>query len=166
MPDEIPDRPQEKRKLPLKSILVLAAIMLLEGGVFALWLTFAEPTAASGAVKSPLASDPVAHTAEVTVLNFRAPNTQTGKLWLYDMEIVIEVPRDRKLFVDKIVQDRQAAIRDALNTLIRRAEPQHLVEPELQTLRRQIQVTLTDILGEDNVENVLIPQCTPYRADY
>jgi len=54
--------------------------------------------------------------------------------------------------------------------VFRKAEPSHLLEPELATLRRQIKAALTDRLGYDAdneplVMEVVIPRCKQYRAD-
>ena len=62
-----------------------------------------------------------------------------------------------------------ALIRDRMNGIIARIEPQKLngaTEPGLETLRRQVKYQLDQIVGEGYVKEILVPRCIPYRTDY
>lgn len=149
-----------RRKLPIKSVLVLLLVMLLEGGIFVLWSMFAGPQTAKAVGEVP--TEPVREYAEIKIYDLQATNDKTGKLWSYKVEIVIECPKDKAALAEDIRQRRDAAIRDALSTIIRKADPQHLREPDLQTLRRQFHAALEEIFGDDIIDRVLIPRCEPY----
>lgn len=154
------------KKLPVKSIGVLVLLMLLEGGAFATWIALSKPHAAIGAEpEKPVASKVVDPNVELKILECRAPNTKTGKTYLYDMEVVVEVPKEKQALVEAVNKQRAAYILDALATIVRKADPQHLQEPDLETLRRQIRAALVEVFGEDAIVKVLIPRCTPYRAE-
>ena len=87
-------------------------------------------------------------------------------MYLYDMEVAVECKKDKKEQVEALVKQREGAIRDTLSTIVRKADPQHLQEPDLETLRRQVHAALDEIFGPDMIDKVLIPRCVPYRAEY
>ncbi|NQU77055.1 MAG: hypothetical protein HQ546_12155, partial [Planctomycetes bacterium] len=63
-----------KKSLPLKSLLILAVIMLLEGGLFALWMNLAGPeNAAAKGIGEQLPQSAADSTAELQILQFSAP---------------------------------------------------------------------------------------------
>jgi flagellar basal body-associated protein FliL len=156
-----------RRKFPIRSILVLAVIMLVEGGAFSLWMIFSGPAEASaGQVAGVVDAKPTQRTMEIKVLEFRGTNTKTGRTIHYDLEIAVECEKEKGPIVEDLCKKRDAKIRDELAPIVRRADPQHMQEPDLETLRRQIGATLTEIFGEGVIEKVLIPRCTPFRADY
>lgn len=107
--------------------------------------------------------------AEITVDSFRAPNRLDGRTYLYDVEISIRVKADGKETVEKKLASSTALVRDRMNRIVAQIDPQKLngaVEPGLETLRRQVKYQLDLIVGEGLIEEVLVPQCIPYRTDY
>ncbi|NLF30704.1 MAG: hypothetical protein GX591_07430 [Planctomycetes bacterium] len=164
------DKPQNEapdggRRLPIKSILIIALIMLLEGGMFAVYLVMKpSPSTAEAAVGN--AEAPKEPTAEAVIIeNGRFPNRKTGRLYMYDMEIAIQV--DQAVF-DRVKEQRianEALILDRIRSIVARAEPSYFDEHELQTLKRQIRIMLDEILGENTVKEVFIKTCNPYRIE-
>lgn len=105
---------------------------------------------------------------ELKVLEFKAPNKQSGRTYLYDLSIYILVKGENKAKVEPLITERDALIKDRIRTIVGQSDPEKLggSEPGLETLRRQVRYQLEEILGEGLVEEVLIPRCIPYRADY
>jgi flagellar basal body-associated protein FliL len=106
---------------------------------------------------------------ELNVLEFKAPNKQTGRLFLYDVNIYVTVKTEFKERVEAAFKDRDATIRDRVRTIISQSDPEKLgggTEPGLETLRRQVKHQLDEIIGEGMIEEVLIPRCIPYRQDF
>ena len=71
--------------------------------------------------------------------------------------------------MEDAVKDRGALIKDRVCTIIAQIDPDKLgggSEPGLETLRRQVKYQLDEIVGEGIIDEVLIPRCIPYRADY
>jgi len=67
----------------------------------------------------------------------------------------------------KVVHEQDRTIKDRLASIVRAAEPQHLQEDGLATMRRQIKFELERILGEKlTIHEVLIPECTPYPTGF
>jgi flagellar basal body-associated protein FliL len=108
-------------------------------------------------------------TAEVPVVDFRAPNKQSGRLFIYDVSIYAVVKSDAADRVKQIVTDQDALIKDRVRTIIAESDPDKLgggSEPGLETLRRQIKFQLDQIVGDGMIDEVLVPRCMPFRADF
>ncbi len=106
---------------------------------------------------------------EVPVDTFRAQNQKSGTTYLYDVEISVQVKADVKDKVAAKLAGSTALVRDRMTQIIRSVDPQKLngsVEPGLETLRRQVKYQLDLIVGDGLIEEVLVPRCIPYRADY
>src|SRR5213593_934089 len=77
---------------------------------------------------------------ELNVLEFKAPNKQSGRLFLYDVSVYVTVKTEFKERVEAAFKDREATIRDRARTIISQCDPEKLgggSEPGLETLRRQ-----------------------------
>ncbi|HEV8379715.1 MAG TPA: flagellar basal body-associated FliL family protein [Tepidisphaeraceae bacterium] len=106
---------------------------------------------------------------ELNVLEFKAPNKQSGRLFLYDVSVYVTVKTEFKERVEMAFKDREATIKDRARTIISQSDPEKLgggTEPGLETLRRQMKHQLDEIIGEGMIEEVLIPRCIPYRQDF
>ena len=78
---------------------------------------------------------------------------------------VVEQSQTEKVQI--LLDNREATIHDRLAKLVRSADPRQLEEPGLETLRRQIKHEMEQIVGQEGFfKEVLIPKCTPFRADY
>ncbi len=107
--------------------------------------------------------------AEVEVLKFKAPNKLTGRTVLYDVQIFVTVKPEFKDRVKGAIDERDASIKHRIRTIIAQTDPEKLgggSEPGLETLRRQVKTQLDELIGEGLIEEVLVPHCIPYRAEY
>jgi flagellar basal body-associated protein FliL len=108
-------------------------------------------------------------TAEIQLLESRFPNKRSGRTFLYDIKIFLSVKKESADKVKAIVSEHDALIQDRVRTIIAESDPEKLgggAEPGLETLRRQIKYQLDEIVGDGLVDDVLIPQCIPFPADY
>ena len=108
-------------------------------------------------------------TLELKVLDFRAPNKQSGRTFLYDVSIFAVTKAEHEAKVKSTIEDRTALITDRVRTIIAQSDPEKLgggSEPGLETLRRQVKYQLDEIVGEGMISEVLIPRCIPFRTDY
>ena|SRR5687768_14050529 len=108
-------------------------------------------------------------TVEVNVLDFKAPNKQSGRTFLYDVSIYVVTKAEFAEKVKTTITDREALIKDRIRTIIAQSDPEKLgggSEPGLETLRRQVKYQLDEIIGEEMVGEVLVPRCIPFRTDY
>lgn len=106
--------------------------------------------------------------SELEVTSFRAPNTQTGRRFIYDVAIFASVKEANKAKVEAVLKDRKATIEDRVRTIIAQSDPDKLgggSEPGLETLRRQVKYQIEEIAGEGLIEEILVPRCIPFRGD-
>lgn len=106
---------------------------------------------------------------EVNVVDFKAPNAQNGRRFIYDTTVFVTVKVDFEQKVKDKIKASDALIRDRMRTIIAQMDPDKLgggSEPGLETLRRQIKTQLEIIIGDGMIDEVLVPRCIPYRADF
>lgn len=105
--------------------------------------------------------------AEVQLVkSHKVPNNTSGRLYIYDIEISIVVPGNKKAAVEKLAKQRSADIADTISQVMRGADTRMLNETDLRTLRGQMMSGLADLFGDDKlIQKVLIPRCVPLRAD-
>jgi len=169
----------------LGGVMILEAVVLFAG--FKFLGAGASPNAASGAelVGEEHASAPGGHggsgdhsgsakidrkkTVEIQILDFRAPNKQSGRTFLYDVSIFAVTRAEHEERVKTTIKEREALIKDRVRTIIAQSDPEKLgggSEPGLETLRRQVKYQLDEIIGEGVIDEVLVPRCIPFRTDY
>ena len=118
-----------------------------------------------GAAPEPDKKRPV----EIPVADFRALNRRNGHTYLYDVSIVATSKAEFEKKVKDQIAERGNLIRDRIRTIIAESDPEKLgggSEPGLETLRRQVKFQLDEIIGEGLIDEVLVPKCIPFRADY
>jgi flagellar basal body-associated protein FliL len=160
-----------KKKLPLKTILILAAVFVIEGaviaGVFMMAGKPAEVKAEGAAQDEAALADEL---IEELVVSAKFPNTKRGRTYIYDSEVYVVVQRKNQSEVRSRLDGMSAQISGDIRTVISRAEPSHLLEPTLATVKRQIKAALDGRLGRDEdgqsrVVDVVITRFTQFRAD-
>jgi flagellar basal body-associated protein FliL len=106
---------------------------------------------------------------ELLVVDFKAPNTQNGRRYLYDVTVFVSVKVEVEGKIKEKIKACDALIRDRLRTIIATMDPEKLgggSEPGLETLRRQLKSQLEIIIGDGMIDEVLVPKCIPFRADF
>ena len=161
-------KPTTKGKKSLLMAAILVGVMGLEGGgIFvAMKLFGSKPAKVVGAEVSDT-QQPGSAEREVLLARLRPSNMRTGKLFLWDMEVYGVVEQSQLDRIEALLENREATIHDRLAKLVRSADPRQLEEPGLEALRRQIKHEMEQIVGQEGIfTEVLIPKCTPFRADY
>ncbi len=151
-----------KKKLKVM-ILVFGLLGLEGGGIFlATKMMYNKPDAAKGAVEvtdQEKRLQSLKDQVEIVLPEFNAYNKRDGRLFLYNLQVTIRVQSEKKDEIEEIIELRESTIKDRFNTVIRSADSKFLNEPELQTIRRQLQHELEDIVGDDQViQELLIPK--------
>jgi flagellar basal body-associated protein FliL len=106
---------------------------------------------------------------EVNVVDFKAPNAQNGRRFIYDTTVFVTIKSDFEQKVKDKIKASDALIKDRMRTIIAQMDPEKLgggSEPGLETLRRQIKTQLEIIIGDGMIDEVLVPRCIPFRADF
>jgi hypothetical protein len=100
-----------------------------------------------------LVSDEGEQTLEVLIAEEKFQNLQTGRVWIWDTSVFVQVKAKNTEHVEQTLERRNAEIKEGLSQIISRAQHAQLKEPDRQTLNRQI-------------ERVLIPKCRGFPADF
>jgi flagellar basal body-associated protein FliL len=173
------DKPAEKPKggLLTKMPVVLGGVMVLEAVVLFAGFHFLghKPEAAAGAEMATTEGEGEKgkskgdkKTVEVQVVDFKALNRANGRMMLYSTSIFVVTKAENEDKVKDKFKDNKALIEDRIRTIIAESDPEKLdgaSEPGLETLRRQVKYQLDGILGDGVIEEVLVPQCIPFRTD-
>jgi flagellar basal body-associated protein FliL len=138
-------------------------VLLLEGATVGITMKLAGGPSKAGAAEKPVQhkEEVVERDVEVKLISERFPNSQSGRQFVYDLQVVVKVSEKNKPTVTKLFEEREAEIRDQVRTIIASSDPNSLTEPGLETLRRKISYQCEHVIGKDLLKEVLIPKCTP-----
>ena len=149
-----------------KMIIAAVVVVVLEAAtVFVTMGLSSGPRKVTAEVPATAPAEKVEKDAEVKVIEAKMPNQQSGKLYMYDLQVVAKVAEKSKDKVTALIAEREAEIRDQLRTIIASSDPKSLGEPGLETLRRQMNYQIEQDIGKDLIKEILIPKCTPYRTE-
>lgn len=163
--DQQQQPPAQHKGLPIKTILFVSVIMLLEaGGVYIfLRMTGRAPEVASATLMEDDQNQDTP--VEVQLITGTYTNMSTNQNWMWEIDIYLKVKRRNEELVNKTLERRKAEIAEGVGLIIRKAQHAHLKEPELLTIQRQLGALVEDIFGTDpdgepRVERVIIAKCT------
>ncbi len=153
----------------VKIILAVAILMVVEaaGIYFFVGKTGPKPVEAAVEGKDETNHDSV---VEVPLIEDKFQNMQTGRVWVWDTEVVLKVRSKNEEYVTKQLEDRAAEVKEGISLIFRRAQHAQLKEPGLETINRQIASFTAQLLGKDGegkdrLERVVIPKCKGFPAD-
>lgn len=162
------DKP--KKAGMMKMIIVAGVVLVLEGVTVGVTMMLsAGPKKVIAEVPASAPADAVVRDAEVKLVEATLPNSMGGRLYIYDLAVVVKVDEKNKVKITELFAEREAEIKDHIRAIIASSDTKALQEPGLETLRRQIAYQLDETLGKDGkglIKEVLIPKCTPHRAEY
>jgi hypothetical protein len=164
--------PSAKKKPPLKVMGVVAGLMLAEAAGVYVFVSLTGPRAQSASAEVHGADDASSREAvEIELVNDKFQNLQSGHVWMWDIQIVLKVKKKYEAFVEGELTKRSAEITEGVGQIIRRAQHNHLREPDLTTINRQITAYLAKAIeadpadGSSRIERVLIPKCKGMQID-
>lgn len=149
----------------LFAVLVVVLLMGAEGvGVFFIARAMSPPPASAlatedGSGDGEESNQSKADFAEIELAECRPSNMMAGKFVTYHIRVSALVAADDQDRAESLVRSKRARLEDGVNTVIRSAEPKHLGEPELGTIKRRLKHEFDQIFGDDQlIQKVLIPQ--------
>lgn len=160
-----------KKKLPIKAIGIVAVLMIAEAGAVFFVLGSGKPKEAAAEVDpAHLVDDESEKTQEVELVADRFQNLTTGRAWVWDVQIVAQVKNKNADHVSEIFEQRAAELKEGLSQIMGRARHTQLIEPEKQSLIRQISAFLDKVDGMTHdghsmIERVFIPKCRGFPSD-
>jgi len=154
-----------KRTLPIKTLLIILGVVLLEGGTIVAFKVFNKPAPAEGS--NPIedtAETPLKDEAEISLAeDFSVDNHVGGRTkMVVTMDVSIKVKKTDEEKVKERVTANNDEILDCIRALIAASQPDHIKEPDKQVIKREIKLAVEKIIGKDLVETVLIADWKTY----
>lgn len=179
MPDDQQKAPEVPTKSKnIKTLIIVGGIMVAEAGLIfgVMKVVGASPADANAgemgeavageADSSDDQGEGAGAVGEVLLVKTDAYNNRSGRLYIYHIQVSALVEAQHVSALEKLVEERQGTIEDRINTVIRGADPAHLNEPGLETLRRQIKFELDKVSGDPSLLlEVLIPKLLQSRSN-
>jgi flagellar basal body-associated protein FliL len=154
-----------KKKSPIKLIGIVGGLMLAEaaGVVFLIGAMGPKPQTAVADIQVDEHAQS-AEFVEIPVVDERFQNMQTGRVWTWDIAVVLKIKSKNQEIIKSALEKRSAEVKEGISQIVRRAQHNHLKEPELTTLSRQLTAYLDKVFGRDaegnsRIERVIIPKC-------
>jgi flagellar basal body-associated protein FliL len=161
----------KKGGLSLKTIMVMAVVLVIEGAaISAAFMLSGKPAEVHADPAATSEAEEMDKPVELLVIEDKFQNTRSGKTYLSDTQIYVVVKRKDEEAITAKLEEMQAQIAADIGAIFRRAEPSQLLEPTLATLTRQIKAVMDDRVGLDQdhksrVQEVLLKKYTQYRVD-
>jgi flagellar basal body-associated protein FliL len=139
-----------KKKGGKKVLIMVAVAMIGEAAVLMGVLKMGGPQATQAAEQPhSLEADGSQIAKELLVVEDKFQNLQTGRVWVWDASIYVQVKTKYAPAVEEILKRRGATVREGLSQIFSRAQHAQLVEPDRQTLNRQIVAFLEKLMEEE-----------------
>lgn len=164
-----PTTTDAKKTKKMGTAVIVGVVMVVEGVALfgAMKFLGGKPDHAEAAEHAEAASKPVVEDEEIQVVQLRALNVKSGRPVLYSLKVFVRVPSDKAESIKKTLEKKRATVEDSVARIVRSADPSHLSEDGLETLRRQIQFELGRLTNDaSGVSEILIPECTPYPTGF
>lgn len=148
------------------SILIVTALMIGEGAAvyFVANALSPAPIPAAAADGGADGSTVISDLAEVELADCRPSNKMAGRFVTYHIRVLGLVHAEHLTDVESMARARRARLEDAVNVVIRSADPNHLDEPELGTIKRRLKYEVDRIFGDETViQEIVIPQLLQSR---
>ncbi len=180
--ESTPASAESKKSFRKKPLLVVAALMLVEGvAIFfgTKMLTGSAPAPADaahasddshataeggdsggghggeGAKNAPFESE----FGEIAISECRPTNRVSGRLVTFRMRVSVLVKAADLDKAKGMIESNKARIDDRINFVIRSADPAFLNEPTLETIKRRLKSELDRLMGDEHlIEEILIPE--------
>lgn len=173
MPDEAPqknDVQKPKSKLPLKTILILASVFLLEaGGISFFWIMHRKnlnPAEGTDPVEATQQNENNKFAEVVLAEDFSIDNYVGGNNRLIvTLEVAAKVETNNKEKLDNIVEEHRKEILSTIRVLVSSAQPDEIKDPKKQVIIRELKSGIEIIVGEGLVEEILLPSWQTYAAN-
>lgn len=172
MADEQTQPDETKKKAPLKVIIVVAVLMIVEAGAVFGFI------AVSGMGANKLSADELEGQAladrerpvEIELIDAKFQNRSTGRPWTWHAQMFLQVRQKNVEHIEEILEQRENEIKEGIRLIISKAQDRHLKEPGGETIRRQLTTYVNQVFGADpdgvhRVDRLLISRFDGYPAD-
>lgn len=161
-----------KKGLPIKTIGLVGGIMVIEAvAVVMIFGAMGPAKTQAHDGQHQIKQDEGQQTKELLIVEERFQNLQSGKVWIWDSAVYVQVRAKNFEKVENTLKQRNAEIKEGISQIFSRAQHAQLKEPDKQTLSRQLTAFLQKTFGADDqatpyIERVLISKCRGFPADF
>ena len=168
------EAPAPKKSLPIKTIAAVLVMLVVEAGAIVAFMSMmGKPAEVNAVTVEDHHESDGSGLMELPVLHEKFTNSRQGRVWIWDVEVIVQVKEANAETVGMEIEGKQALIRTGVSKIIAAAQHAYFNEPGRETLTRQIQefmngkeVISPNAEGEPRIEAVLIPGCIGFPADY
>ena len=164
------DEQKPKGKLPIKTIIIILGVLLLEGGTIGVFMAFKGGPSEAGASSDPIVDtqDPEQKQMAEVVLaeDFTIDNYTAGRSRIViRCSVAAKVSQENQVKLQDLVTSHQTEIKDTIRTLVSSAQPDHLRDSKKQVIKREIKTGMEEIIGEGLIEEILLPDWQSYQQE-
>lgn len=164
--DDVQAAPTQAKSGSKKMQVIVVALLMIGEGAVIYFLTNSLGQAPASAVAAGTEPGDNAigvaveeQMAEVEVAECRPSNKMSGKFITFHLRVSVLVAAADVERVEKMVKAKRARLLDRVNFVVRSADPRHLNEPNLETVKRRLKHEFDRVFGDDElIEAVLVPQ--------
>ncbi|HYD00593.1 MAG TPA: hypothetical protein VEB22_05150, partial [Phycisphaerales bacterium] len=160
-----------KKKLPVKTIGIVAAVMLVEAVGVVFVFKAISPKTGHAADAAHIVNDDGDTPKEIKVVEDKFQNMRNSESWMWQVSVVVKVKKRHAEKVEGILKAREAEIKDEIRKIVGNTEHTQLKEPNTETLNRKFTAYFNQVVPVDEktseplIERVLIPKCFGMAAD-
>ena len=150
MPEETPALETTKKKSPIKTLILVFAIVVIEAVAIIGFFKMTEPDLVQAQDNSPtLIVDELDKIVELRVIDARLPNNKAGITYLYDTQVWLQCKQRYADQVNDVLDRHRNEITAEITAIWRTSDPRHFKEPKLENLTRKVSALIDARFGID-----------------
>ena len=151
MPEETPAPEETKKKSPVKTLILVFAIVVIEAVAIIGFFKITEPDPVSAAPNNTamIEVDELDKIVELRVIDARLPNNKAGKTYLYDTQVWLQCKQRYADQVNDELGRHRNEITAEITAIWRTSDPRHFKEPKLENLTRKVSALIDARFGID-----------------
>jgi flagellar basal body-associated protein FliL len=163
---------EPKKKLPIKTIGLVAGVMVVEAVVVFMIFKAIAPKTTKAQEHAEVVNSDAETIKELKAVEDKFQNVSEGRAWIWDVSVVVQVRKKHSDSVEKTLKSREAEIRQGIGLIIAKLEHAQLKSAEREALTRQATAFLQRLVGNDEktnepmIERVLIPRCRGFPSEF
>jgi len=163
------ERPSSNYKMPLKTLIILLLVFLIEGGTISLFFVMRggpNPAEGTDPIEDTQTTQQNKYAEVVLVQDFQVDNYMAGRTrMIVTLEVAAKVELTNKEKLDQNVSEHSKEILNSVRILVSSAQPDQIKDPKLEVVKRKIKSGVEEIVGEGLIEEVLLPVWQVFISD-
>ncbi len=171
MPEEAAESAEvqkPKSKLPIKAILIVLGVILLEAGTVTFFKVINKPKVSEGSSAIEDNKDlPNEDIVEVVLVEQQSVDNYTGSNTKYvvTLDVVAKVKSENQEKLTGQIGKHSKEIMNSVREVISGAQLVEIKDPHTEVIRRSILSRVEEIIGDGMIESIMTPAFTSYASD-